>query len=417
MDIPQSIRAIPVSGSALEIVRRRVVPVLGAVILAVMLWDLFNHRATEEDPAITVFFPRLYMWLFGGFAVVLAWGTLKAIQTTVWRAAVGIGLLAAAALVVVGTPDAFPFYAPGQDEHEIEDQRVREIDDISVNLLGAEVRPESLDNKVDDVVKWMVTHWKAFFRSITDYLLNLIVPMNRALQQMPMWAFITVSALAAWRVSGFKIAMVTVVGLILIGIFGLWPAAMLTVTVVATATFLSIATAIPVGIAMAKSDKMEGVIRPVLDLMQTMPSFVYLIPAIFFLGIGLVPAVMATMIYAVPPAIRLTNLGIRLVSPELIEAARAFGTTPTQLLIKIQLPLARPTIMAGVNQTIMMALAMVVVAALVGAGGLGAEVYAGIQQLEFGRGLMGGLAIVVLAVILDRVTQGMAKDPRARRES
>jgi glycine betaine/proline transport system permease protein len=162
---------------------------------------------------------------------------------------------------------------------------------------------------------------------------------------------------------------------------------------------------------------MEGMIRPVLDLMQTMPSFVYLIPAIYFLGIGLVPAVMATMIYAVPPAIRLTNLGIRLVSPELIEAARAFGTTPMQLLLKIQLPLARPTIMAGVNQTIMMALAMVVVAALVGAGGLGAEVYAGIQQLEFGRGLNGGLAIVVLAVILDRVTQGMAKDPRMQRDS
>ena len=192
---------------------------------------------------------------------------------------------------------------------------------------------------------------------------------------------------------------------------------MLTITVIVTATVLSIVMAIPVGIAMAKSNALEGMIRPVLDLMQTMPSFVYLIPAIYFLGIGIVPAVMATIIYAVPPAIRLTNLGIRLVSPELIEAARAFGTTPTQLLLKIQLPLARPTIMAGINQTIMMALAMVVVAALVGSGGLGAEVYAGIQQLEFGRGLMGGLAIVVLAVILDRVTQGMAKDPRMQRES
>ena len=234
---------------------------------------------------------------------------------------------------------------------------------------------------------------------------------------MPMWLFITVSALAAWRVSGYRIAITTIIGLLFIGVFELWPEAMLTMTVVSTATFLSIATAIPVGITMAKSDRMEGMIRPVLDLMQTMPSFVYLIPAIYFLGIGLVPAVMATMVYAVPPAIRLTNLGIRLVSPELIEAARAFGTTPMQLLLKIQLPLARPTIMAGVNQTIMMALAMVVVAALVGAGGLGAEVYAGIQQLEFGRGLNGGLAIVVLAVILDRVTQGLAKDPRMRRDS
>ena len=417
MDIPQSIRALPVGDGTLDTLRRRAIPVLGAVVLAVMLWDLYNHRATEDDPAITVFFPRLYMWLFGGFAVALVWGTLKAIHTPVWRAAAGAGLLVATVLVVVGTPDSFPFYAPGQDQHEVEGQRVREIDDLSVQVFGAEARPAALDNKVDDVVGWMVSNWKAFFRGVTDYLLNIMVPMNRALQQMPMWVFITVSALAAWRVSGYKIAIVTVLGLLLIGIFDLWPEAMLTMTVVATATFLSIATAIPVGIAMAKSNKVEGLIRPALDMMQTMPSFVYLIPAIFFLGIGLVPAVMATMIYAVPPAIRLTNLGIRLVSPELIEAARAFGTTPMQLLLKIQLPLARPTIMAGVNQTIMMALAMVVVAALVGAGGLGAEVYAGIQQLEFGRGLMGGLAIVVLAVILDRVTQGMAKDPRARRES
>ena len=414
MDIPQSIRAIPVSGSALEIVRRRVVPVLGAVILAVMLWDLFNHR---EGRVLEVFFPRLYMWLFGAFAVVLVWGTLKAIRAPMWRVAVGALLLAMAGTAIVGTPDSFPFYAPGQDQHVIEGQRVRPIDKLSISLLGSEITPASLDNKVDEVADWMIANWKAFFRGLTNNLLKIMVPMNRALQEMPMWLFIAISTLAAWRVSGYRIAIVTVVGLLFIAIFDLWPEAMLTMTVVSTATFLSILTAIPVGILMAKNDKMEGAIRPVLDMMQTMPSFVYLIPAIFFLGIGLVPAVMATMVYAVPPAIRLTNLGIRLVSPDLIEAARAFGTTPTQLLIKIQLPLARPTIMAGVNQTIMMALAMVVVAALVGAGGLGAEVYAGIQQLEFGRGLMGGLAIVVLAVILDRVTQGMAKDPRARRES
>ena len=401
----------------MDIIRRPALSALGAVVLAVMLWDLYSHRATAENPAILVFFPRLYMWLFGAFAAALVWGVLKAIQAPVWRAAAGAAFLVATFFVVVGTPDSFPFYAPGQDQHEIEGQRVREIDKLSVNVLGREVTPSSLKNKVDDVVDWMKDNWKGFFRQLTNYLNNIMVPMNKALQQMPMWVFITVSALAAWHASSVRVAVVTVIGLLFVGIFGLWAEAMLTMTVVATATFLSIATAIPVGIAMAKSNKVEGVVRPALDMMQTMPSFVYLIPAIFFLGIGLVPAVMATMIYAVPPAIRLTNLGIRLVSPELIEAARAFGTTPMQLLLKIQLPLARPTIMAGVNQTIMMALAMVVVAALVGAGGLGAEVYAGIQQLEFGRGLMGGLAIVVLAVILDRVTQGMAKDPRMQRES
>ena len=414
MDIPQSMRTLPVGDGTMELVRKRVVPVLGAVILAIMLWDLFNHR---EGRVLEVFFPRLYMWLFGAFAVALVWGTLKAIRAPMWRVAVAALFLAMAGIAIVGTPDSFPFYAPGQDQHVIEGQRVRPIDKLSINLLGSEITPASLDNKVDEVADWMIANWKAFFRGLTNNLLKIMVPMNRALQEMPMWLFISISTLAAWRVSGYRIAIVTVVGLLFIAIFDLWPEAMLTMTVVGTATFLSILTAIPVGILMAKNDKMEGAIRPVLDMMQTMPSFVYLIPAIFFLGIGLVPAVMATMVYAVPPAIRLTNLGIRLVSPELIEAARAFGTTPMQLLIKIQLPLARPTIMAGVNQTIMMALAMVVVAALVGAGGLGAEVYAGIQQLEFGRGLMGGLAIVVLAVILDRVTQGMAKDPRVRRES
>ena len=129
------------------------------------------------------------------------------------------------------------------------------------------------------------------------------------------------------------------------------------------------------------------------------------------------PAVMATIVYAIPPCIRLTNLGIRLVSPQLIETARAFGTTPWQLLVKVELPLARPTIMAGVNQCVMMALAMVVLAALVGAGGLGADVYAGVQQLEFGRGLMGGIGIVILAIIIDRITQGFAKDPTAERNN
>ena len=403
-----------VGNGALDAIRRRAIPILGAVVLAVVLWDLANHR---EGPTIQVFFPRLYMWLFGAFAAALVWGTLKAIRAPIWRLAVVGVLLAMAVLAVVGTPDSFPFYAPGQDLHVIEGQRVRQVDDLKFNVIGTEVRPGALDNRLQDIVLWMKDNWKAFFRGLTNNLLKIMVPMNQALLEMPMWLFIVITALAAWRVSGYKVAIGTIAGLGFLAVFDLWTASMLTMTVIGTATILSIATAIPMGIAMAKSDALEGVMRPVLDTMQTMPSFVYLIPAIFFLGIGIVPAVMATLIYAVPPAIRLTNLGIRLVSPELVEAARAFGTTPTQLLIKIQLPLARPTIMAGVNQTIMMALAMVVVAALVGAGGLGGEVYAGISQLEFGRGFMGGFGIVVLAVIIDRIVQGMAKDPRMQRDS
>ena len=154
--------------------------------------------------------------------------------------------------------------------------------------------------------------------------------------------------------------------------------------------------------------------RPLLDGMQTLPSFVYLIPALMLLGLGRVPAVMATVIYAIAPMIRLTNLGIRQVDPEVVEAAKSFGSTPIQLLMKVQLPMARPSIMAGVNQTVMMALAMVVIAAMIGAKGLGVEVFNGIARLDIGRGVIGGLGIVVMAVVIDRITQGMAKPKRTR---
>ena len=411
MDIP-TIKTIPTPGNV-DSLRRWAVP--AAMVLAFVAWDLVTEYM--HGPVMNYFFPRLYVWLSIGLVGVLVWSTLRAIKVKVWRLAAAAVFLVAAVLVVVGAPDSFPFFAPGQDKHVVEGQRIRPVEKVTFNAFGAEIRPGTLDNKVDDVVLSLKKRWKSLFRNITGNLLKVMVPLDKALREIPMWLFIGVTALIAWRVSGYKVAAVSVVGLLFIGVFDLWRGAMLTMTVVGTSTFLSIALAIPVGIAMSKSDRLEGIVRPVLDMMQTMPSFVYLIPAIFFLGIGMVPAVMATLVYAVPPAIRLTNLGIRLVSQDLIEAARAFGTTPWQLLVKIQLPLARPTIMAGVNQTVMMALAMVVVAALVGAGGLGADVYAGIQQLEFGRGLMGGLGIVVLAVIIDRVSQGFAKDPRAQRLS
>ncbi|MFH1560291.1 MAG: ABC transporter permease subunit [Chloroflexota bacterium] len=263
----------------------------------------------------------------------------------------------------------------------------------------------------------MVEHWRGFFQNIKNGLLKAMVPLEKALQKMPWWLFIGSVVLISWKISGYRIALIAIGGLLFIGLFDLWDSAMRTTAVVGTATAMSVALAIPVGIVMAKSDWVQAAMRPILDLMQVMPAFVYLIPAIYFLGLGKVPAVMATMIYAMPPAMRLTNLGIRLVSPELVEAARAFGTTPWQLLIKIQLPLARPTIMAGVNQTVMMALAMVVLCSMVGAQGLGADVLAGINQLETGRGLMGGIGIVILAIIIDRTSQGLAKDPRSQRSS
>ena len=279
--------------------------------------------------------------------------------------------------------------------------------------------PESVsyspERKIDDGVQWAVAHWRSYFRTFTSYLLKVLVPAENFLLWVPWWLFTAAVGLLAWRVSGRTVALVSMGGLLFLGLMGLWDQSMRTMAVVGFATIIAILIALPVGISMSKSSKLDALIRPILDGMQTMPSFVYLIPAIYFLGLGKVPAVLATLVYAVPPAMRLTNLGIRLVSPELKEAARAFGTTGWQMLLKIELPLARPTIMVGINQTIMMALAMVVVASMVGAPGLGADVLAGVVQLQFGRGLMAGLGIVVLAVIIDRISQGMAKDARSGR--
>ena len=267
----------------------------------------------------------------------------------------------------------------------------------------------SVEQQIDKATDWMVAHWRPTTISFRDFVLDVMLPIEDFLLWVPWWLFIAVVSLLAWRISGVNLALISVGGLLFIGITEVWDEAMSTLAVVGTATVISVVIAIPVGIVMAKNDMVAGVIRPILDLMQTMPSFVYLIPAILFLGLGLVPAMLATMVYATPPAMRLTNLGIRLVPPELKEAARSFGTTPWQMLIKVELPLARPTIMAGVNQTIMMALAMVVIASLVGSRGLGKDILAGIAQLETGRGLMAGLGIVVLAIIIDRISQGFAK--------
>jgi glycine betaine/proline transport system permease protein len=203
--------------------------------------------------------------------------------------------------------------------------------------------------------------------------------------------------------------MVAVIGLLFIGLVGLWEHTMTTLAIIVTAVFVSILIGIPLGITAAKNDRFEQTIRPILDGMQTMPSFVYLIPAVFFFGLGKVPAVVATFIYAVPPSIRLTNLGIRQVAAETVEAGKAFGCTGAQLLLKIQLPLARPSIMAGINQTIMMALAMVVIASMIGASGLGLEVLRGIERLDVGRGFLAGFAIVIVAIIIDRISQAFGR--------
>ncbi len=276
---------------------------------------------------------------------------------------------------------------------------------------------EDIAAAVDSATGYVTTEGEPVFDFIGGVIKRVLTWIERALLWVPYQALICAVALLAWRMAGGGVAMFSVVGLLIVGFVGLWPSAMETLSLMVTAVTVSTLIAIPIGIVAARNNTADTALRPLLDGMQTMPSFVYLVPAIFFFGLGNVPAVIATIIYAVPPAIRLTNLGIRQVSPDTLEAARAFGATPTQLLLKVQMPLALPTIMAGINQTTMMALAMVVVASLVGAGGLGAEVLKAIGRLQIGNSLLAGMSIVILAIIIDRITQGFATaQARATRE-
>nr|WP_243131601.1 ABC transporter permease subunit [Desulfallas thermosapovorans] len=209
-------------------------------------------------------------------------------------------------------------------------------------------------------------------------------------------------ATKSWLTGAVMGIMLTVVGSL-----GMWDLMMQTLAIVGVAVFIAIIMGIPIGILMASHPKLEAFLRPILDAMQTMPSFVYLIPALMFFGLGKVPGIFATLIYALPPIIRLTNLGIKQVSSDVIEAGKAFGATRMQLLFKIQLPLAMPSIMSGVNQTTMMALAMVVIASMIGARGLGEPVLIAIGRIDIGRGLEAGICIVILAIVIDRLLQGL----------
>lgn len=237
---------------------------------------------------------------------------------------------------------------------------------------------------------------------VTDGIQGLLVSIP------PVAGIAILTLLSLWRV-GWKFAVFAVLALALVNHMGLWQGTMETLSLVLSATMIAVVIGIPAGIAMARSDRVASLFRPVLDLMQTMPAFVYLIPAAMFFGLGAVPGTIATVIFAMPPVVRLTNLGIRQVHAEFIEAGLAFGCTPSQLLFKVQLPNAMPSIMAGVNQTIMLSLSMVVIASMIGAGGLGNHVLTGIQRLDVGGGFEGGLAVVILAVVLDRITQSFGK--------
>jgi glycine betaine/proline transport system permease protein len=262
---------------------------------------------------------------------------------------------------------------------------------------------------IDDGVKWLALEGDWLWDAIKNVILKVLLNLEEGLLWLPWPAVITGISLVSLRLAGRQVAVFSVASLLGIGFVGLWTRAMETMALVVTAVILAVSLGVPLGILGARNNLADSLMRPVLDAMQTMPSFVYLVPAIFFFSLGNVPAVMATIIYALPPAIRLTNLGIRQVSDETIEAARSFGTTPTQLLVKVQIPMALPTIMASINQTTMLALAMVVIGALVGAGGLGEDVLRALGRQEPGNAALAGLAIVFVAIIIDRLTQAVVK--------
>lgn len=260
---------------------------------------------------------------------------------------------------------------------------------------------------VDAFVAWLTVAWAALFTFITNVIDGLLDIIADVLSVGPPIVLILILTLLVTYTSRWPLGVFTLVSLLLIDNLGYWDSSLQTLAIVLLSGLLTIIIGIPIGIWCAQRKTVQNIVTPILDFMQTMPAFVYLIPSILFFGIGVVPGIIASFIFAIAPTIRMTNLGIQKVPKDLIEAADAFGSTPSQKLFKVQLPLATPTIMAGVNQSIMLALSMVVTASLVGAPGLGADVYRAVSQIDVGQGFEAGLSIVIIAIILDRITQNL----------
>lgn len=261
----------------------------------------------------------------------------------------------------------------------------------------------------DNATDWITESFSFLFDPVKEQFEKFMDVTSEALMGVPPLIIILVVAIIAFFISGKKFGLTTfsVVGLWLIYNQGLWDQLINTFTLVLLASILSVIIGVPIGILMSKSNIATAIITPILDFMQTMPAFVYLIPAVAFFGIGMVPGVFASLIFATPPTVRFTNLGIRQVSAELVEASEAFGSTGAQKLFKVELPMAKSTIMAGINQTVMLALSMVVIASMIGAPGLGRDVLSALQRAEAGAGFVAGIGIVILAIIMDRFTQSM----------
>ena len=276
-------------------------------------------------------------------------------------------------------------------------------------MIGFEGKIIPLDRWITQFVDWLVEGYRPFFQLVKMPVEFVLQHLTHGFQATPPLLVVLVLTLLAWRASGIKLAIFVVLSLVFLGLLGLWPHTMITLAMVFASVIFCTVVGIPLGIWAGRSDRVNAFLRPLFDAMQTTPAFVYLVPIVMLFSVGNVAGVLATIIFALPPIIRLTNLGIRQVHPELVEAAQAFGATRWQVLRQVQIPQALPTIMAGLNQTMMMALSMVVIAALIGAGGLGAPVVLGLNTLDIGRATVGGLGIVLLAIILDRITQSMGK--------
>lgn len=279
-------------------------------------------------------------------------------------------------------------------------------------MLSFDEKIIPLDIWITHFVDWLVEGYRWFFQTIKLPVEWTLSGLEDGLTALPPLLVIAILVLFAWKASGIRLALFTLASLVFIGFLGFWEDTMITLAMVLASVVFCTIVGVPLGICAGRSDRFESFLRPILDGMQTTPAFVYLVPIVMLFSIGNVAGVLATIIFSLPPITRLTALGIRQVHPELVEAALAFGATGSQVLFKVQIPLAMPTIMAGLNQTIMMALSMVVIAALIGAGGLGAPVVLGLNTLDIGLATIGGLSIVLLAIVLDRITQSLGSNKK-----
>ena len=269
-----------------------------------------------------------------------------------------------------------------------------------------------LEDWIQIGVDWVVAEWRPVFQAIRWPVAYILDTMEAFLLDVPFSVFLIVLFLLAWRAAGWRVGLFSVFAMFFIGLIGLWAQSMTTLAMIFTALVFNVLVGVPLGVLAGRSDRVWLGLRPVLDVMQTTPSFVYLVPVVMLFGVGTVPGVIATIIFSIAPVIRMTNLGIRQVTPDVVEAGHAFGSTSWQLLRDIQFPLALPTVMAGLNQTLLLGMVMGTIASMIGAEGLGLTVLRGIGRLDVGLAAIGGLSIVLMAIVLDRITQALGQRRR-----